>query len=192
MAVRRFSTSSIRSGVKSSKFWDQSTTVIATSYISLGSVKLSSNATSVTFSSIPSTYKHLQVRIFARKDTGGNDAYALHLNGDTTNANYAYHLFGGDGTSFTQTVLDRPDSGSVRDNAWNSTVITIPDYASTSKVKSWQTVSGTMSQTDGSCFYGGTVWDNTAAINSLRFSIINSGSYQFLTGSVFALYGIKG
>jgi hypothetical protein len=191
MGIRSLRTASISTGAKRSKFWDQSANVIATSYISLGSVKLASNTTTVTFSSIPSTYKNLQIRIFARKDTGGNDAYALHLNGDTTNANYAYHLFGGDGTAFTQTVLDRSDSGSVRDNAWNSTVITIPDYTSTSKVKSWQTVSGTMSQTDGSSFYGTTVWDNTAAINSLRFSTIN-GSYNFITGSVFALYGIKG
>ena len=165
---------------------------ISTSYISLGSVQLASNSTTVTFSSIPATYKHLQVRIFARKDTGGNDAYGMHINGDTTNSNYAYYAFGGDGTAFVQSVLDRPDVGSVRDNAWNTTVITIPDYTSTAKVKSYQSVSGSMSQTDGSAFYYGTVWDNTSAINSLRFSTINSGSYNFITGSVFALYGIKG
>jgi len=165
---------------------------ISTSYISFGSVQLASNQTSVTFSSIPATYKHLQVRIFARKDTGGNDAYGMHINGDTTNSNYAYYAFGGDGTAFVQSVLDRPDVGSVRDNAWNTTVITIPDYTSTAKVKSYQSVSGSMSQTDGSAFYYGTVWDNTSAINSLRFSTINSGSYNFITGSVFALYGIKG
>lgn len=191
MGIRSLSTASISTGTKRSKFWDQSATVISTSYVSLGSVKLAANTTSVTFSSIPATYKHLQVRIFARKDTGGNDAYSMHLNGDTNGANYAYYAFGGDGTAFVQSVLDRADIGSIRDNAWNTTVITIPDYASTAKVKSYQSLSGSASQTDASSFYYGTVWDNTAAINSMRFSTIN-GSYNFLTGSVFALYGIKG
>jgi hypothetical protein len=165
---------------------------ISTSYVSLGSVKLTSNSTTVTFSSIPATYKNLEVRIFARKDTGGNDSYAMHLNGDTTNSNYAYYAFGGDGTAFVQSVLDRPDIGPVRDNAWATTVITIPDYTSTAKVKSYQSVGGVMSQTDGSVFYFGTVWDNTAAVNSLRFTCMNSSSYNFIPGSVFALYGIKG
>jgi len=45
-----------------------------------------SGQTSVTFSSIPSTYKHLQIRIIARDNSGnggGSGALRLRFNGDT-------------------------------------------------------------------------------------------------------------
>lgn len=190
MGIRSLSSASVATGTKRSKFWDQTAATIDTSYVSLGSVKLASNTSSVTFSSIPATYKHLEVRIFARKESGGNDAYVMHLNGDTTNGNYAYYAFGGDGTAFVQSLIDSANIGSVRDNAWNTTVITIPDYTNTNKVKSYQSLSGSSSQTGGSSFYVGGVWDNTAVINSLRFT--NTANSNFITGSVFALYGIKG
>jgi hypothetical protein len=163
---------------------------ISTSYVSLGSVKLASNQTSVTFSSIPATYKHLQVRIFQQKSSGGNDAILMHLNGDFTNGNYAYYSFLGDGTSTVQSLVDSAVIGSARSNGWNNTVITIPDYASTAKVKSYQSLSGSSSQTASAIFYVGTMWDNTAAINAIRLTV--SDGNPFITGSVFALYGIKG
>jgi hypothetical protein len=164
--------------------------LISTSYVSLGSTLLATNTTTVTFSNIPATYKHLQVRLFQRKTGGGNDAILMHLNGDFTNANYGYFSFYGDGTVGVQSIIDSSVIGSARSNGWNNTVITIPDYTSTAKVKSYQSLSGSSSQTEGAIFYVGTVWDNTAAINSIRFSV--SDGNPFITGSVFALYGIKG
>lgn len=163
---------------------------VPTSYVSLGSALLASNSTTVTFSSIPATYKHLQIRLFSRKDSGGNDAIQMHLNGDFTNANYAYFAFLGDGTSGVQSVIDNANIGSARSTSWATTVITIPDYASTAKVKSYQSLSGSSSQTANSVFYVAGVWDNTAAINAIRFAV--SDGTPFITGSVFALYGIKG
>jgi len=163
---------------------------ISTSYVSLGSVKLASNQTSVTFSSIPATYKHLEIRLFQRKSAGGNDALLMHLNGDFTNGNYAYYSFGGDGTAFVQSIVDNAGIGSTRSNGWNTTVITIPDYASTAKVKSYQSLSGSSSQTESCIFYVGTAWDNTSAVNTIRLTV--SDGNPFITGSVFALYGIKG
>jgi hypothetical protein len=160
------------------------------SYVSLGSTLLASNSTTVTFSSIPATYKHLQVRCFQRKTGGGNEALIMYLNGDFTNGNYAYFAFYGDGSAGVQSIVDNASIGSIRSNGWNNTVITIPDYTSTAKVKSYQSLSGSSSQTEGSIFYVGSVWDNTAAINSIRLSA--SDGNPFITGSVFALYGIKG
>jgi hypothetical protein len=164
--------------------------LINTSYISLGSTLLASNSATVTFSDIPATYKHLEVRLFQRKSAGGNDAFFMHLNGDTNNGNYAYFSFLGDGTPGVQSIVDNSSIGSTRSNAWNTTVITIPDYASTAKIKTYHSVSGSSSQVGSSTFYVGSAWDNTAAINSIRFTV-GDGS-NFITGSVFALYGIKG
>jgi hypothetical protein len=163
---------------------------ISTSYVSLGSVKLASNQTSVTFSSIPATYKHLEFRLFQRKSGGGNDAMLMHLNGDFTNGNYAYYSFLGDGTSGVQSIVDNSAIGSTRSNGWNTTVITIPDYASTAKTKTYQALSGSSSQTESCIFYVGTVWDNTSAVNTIRLTVGDGN--PFITGSTFALYGIKG
>ena len=177
-------------GITASQISGHLTPPIVTSYVSLGSVKLASNTPNITFSSIPATYKHLEVRLFQRKSSGGNDAIRMHLNADTTNGNYAYYAFYGDGTVGVQSITDNSGIGSIRENAWNTTVITIPDYTSTSKIKSYRSLTGSSSQVGSAAFYVGTVWDNTAAINSISLTVGNGS--DFITGSVFALYGLKG
>lgn len=157
---------------------------------SIQSVPVTTATGLITFSNIPSTYASLQVRVFARGASGGNQAYQMYFNNDTTLSNYAYHCMGGDGSSFTQSVLGQAHVGSCRENAWNVTVIDIPDYTSTSKAKVRNSFSGSMSQTDGSVFYYGSIWNNTTAVN--RIDLTHTSGANFITGSVFALYGLKG
>ena len=145
----------------------------------------------VTFSSIPSTYVNLQMRIFAKTSSMGNSAYWTYFNNDTTNTNYAYHTLGGDGTSFTQSSIIRPDLGAVRDNAWATCVQDFVDYTNTSNKKVRRAVSSVMGTPDGCVFYYSGAWNNTAAINRIDIRPENS-SANFITGSVFALYGLKG
>jgi hypothetical protein len=164
--------------------------VVAGDFESISTQIVTTNTATITLSSIPSTYVNLQLRIFAKKDTGGNDAYLLYFNNDTTNGNYAYHNMGGDGTSFTQSLISRADMGSVRDNAWNTTVVDIVDYLNTSNKKVRRAVTASMGTTDGSVFYYGGVWNNTAAVN--RIDLKTVGGNSFIPGSVFALYGLKG
>ena len=71
-----------------------------TSYESIASYAPSSGS-SVTFSSIPSTYKHLQIRWMAYSGVGVN--LSLQFNGDTGN-NYADHWISGDGSTASATA----------------------------------------------------------------------------------------
>ena len=75
--------------------------VASGSYESIATFTLGSSTT-VTFSSIPSTYKHLQIRYLARSARTGaaTDDLAIRLNSDS-GANYARHRLFGDGASVT-------------------------------------------------------------------------------------------
>jgi hypothetical protein len=160
-------------------------------YESIATYTVTTALNTITFTDIPATYQNLQMRIFARTSGFGNSAYWTYFNNDLTNSNYSYHLMGGDGTSFTQSSIARPDLGGVRDNAWSTTIQDYGDYTNTSRQKIRRHISGVMSQTDGSVFYGSSAWNNTAAVNRIDIRPENA-SANFITGSVFALYGIKG
>ena len=67
------------------------------SYESVATVTVGAGgSSSISFTSIPSTYKHLQLRISGL--AGAADAY-LYLNSDTTNSNYYMHSLYGNGSS---------------------------------------------------------------------------------------------
>ena len=73
----------------------------ATSFESIATVNVGSGgASTVSFSSIPSTYKHLQVRLIARGDyPGNNDNIVMYFNSDSATTNYTDHRLRGDGAS---------------------------------------------------------------------------------------------
>ena len=91
MAVSSFSNSGIKSGSKRNKFWDQIAAIgdfesIATTTVGSGGIA------DVTFSSIPATYTHLQLRGIARTNRADSnqDAVVVRFNSDTGN-NYSRH-----------------------------------------------------------------------------------------------------
>ena len=169
----------------------------AGSYESIATVTASSGATSITFSSIPSTYKALQVRWLAQTyNTTSNEGLYIQFNGDTA-TNYSFHYLNGDGANagasggasviypcLTPTIL--PPSGST----YGAGILDVIDYASTSKNKTARMFSGkdTNGATTQNVVLASGAWFNTAAITSLTFK---TGT-GFSSTSTFALYGIKG
>lgn len=155
----------------------------------------------LTFSSIPQTYKHLELRMAARGNAsiGGGTSLALTFNGDNS-ANYTYHaMLGAAATSSTNTSRSTSQTvaycGVVEGNSANafaSTIATIMDYSSTSKVKVVRSTAGQIATGNlGYAFQGSAGWFNgTAAINSIKIDI--GGVSALYTGSTFSLYGIKG
>ena len=153
------------------------------------------SSASVTFSSIPGTYKHLQVRIVNRTtSTFDGDGY-WYINGDTTSSNYSYHVLRGNGSTVTSAgganagVIYgglKMGNGSTA-NAYSVSIIDILDYANTNKNKTVRILSGRQGSSDPSAvamFSGG--WFSTAAINSLAFT-----SDTWVNGSRFSLYGVS-
>lgn len=194
MGIRSLSTSSISTGAKRSKVWDQSAVVIPpNSFDSIATVTLGSDTSSISFSSIPTTYTHLQIRMFA--GTTFADVF-MRFNGDASgNSNYSRHFLYGDGTSAASgnAITDANLSvGYYSTNAsiFGSSVVDIFDYNSTNKNKTIRVLSGGDANGSGLIVLYSGSRNLTNAVTSI--TILAGGSGVLRTNSKFALYGIKG
>ena len=164
---------------------------------------LSADATSFTFSSIPQTYKHLQIfATLANTSAGGAINASIFFNNDETGGNYQRHYLqnaysGGvsAGGSASATFNFVYAAGSTYTDVYATNHINIYDYTSSSKYKSIHNVSQYLTNGRGSGLvqgFGGIysgVWKNTNAISTIKFEA-NSG--QLNSGSTFWLYGLEG
>jgi hypothetical protein len=159
---------------------------------------LSSTSTSVTFSSIPSTFKHLQIRATLRAATSSlalTDLY-LRFNGDNTSANYRGHILTANGTSVASSDYGSGGVGlgeiitsTAAASQFTAINIDILDYQGT-KNKTSRALAGLPESTTKRISLGSHLWMSTATVSSLVLSdTFGSG---FVTGSRFSLYGIKG
>ena len=170
----------------------------ATSYESIATTTVGSGgAATVTFSSIPATYTHLQLRWIARSDrAAAQDFVDIRLNSDT-GANYAAHLLYGDGATASATayvsntsvgVIFMPGSTATA-SVFGVGVMDILDYTNTNKNTTTRVLGGADINGSGRIVLGSGVWMNTAAVTTL--TIITDNASTFSQYSSFALYGIK-
>ena len=190
MAIR-----SLKSGTFSRSGMVGNPVIMPGSYESIATVTVGSTSqSSITFSSIPSTYTHLQIRLFSKSTQALTDYNygSVQLNGDTTAANYYQHFLAGDGASATaggaasQTrvlteVCNLPAS------TFGVTILDILDYSNTNKYKTMRSLTGADLNGSGGILLRSSLWSNTAAINSIVL-LPASGNYQQYTSA--ALYGI--
>jgi hypothetical protein len=168
----------------------------AGAYELIQSQVLSSTTTSVTFSSIPSTFRHLQIRISAKtaQASTGVDTVRLRLNGDS-GSNYAIHGLSGNGSSVSSFAVASHNliaitGGAVRlndTNMFGAAVVDILDYVSTAKNTTVRSLGGAAASTNSIDLNSG-LWMNTAAVTSLTLSAFT----DFVSGSRFSLYGLRG
>ena len=167
-------------------------------YFPLGEFTLASTQATITFSSIPQTYKHLQVRIMARTDRAGAsvDPMLLRFNSDS-GTNYSWHDFYGDGASVaaeaasTSTGIKfyRAAGATATASRFGIAVLDILDYTSTNKNKTVRYLGGIDQNGSGEVFVGSGAWlNNTNATTSL--SITPFAGTNFVANSSFALYGV--
>lgn len=160
-------------------------------------------ASSVTFSSIPSTYKHLQIRVMAKStDTGtvGVDNLIMSFNSDTTYTNYRSHYLDGNGSAVASGSIqasgyyiyasDIANSKTGQTSMFGVAVIDILDYANTNKNKTVRSINGEDLNGAGSVNLLSGLWLNTNAISSIVLNPITGPN--FAQYSSFALYGIRG
>jgi hypothetical protein len=165
------------------------------SYFPIATTTLATTASSITFSSIPATYKHLQVRLSASSSIS-QDIF-FQLNGDTGN-NYARHYMYGSGASPAAAGATVPAAsgslGYVSANTdasiFGTAIFDLLDYASTNKYKTTRSLTGYDNNSAGLIVLYSGLWQNTAAVNSLTMFPNNSGLFQQYTKA--SLYGIKG
>jgi len=168
----------------------------STAFESIASAVGTGSSGTITFSSIPQTYKHLQLRGVA-KWSSSNDVLQLRFNGDDA-SNYASHHLMGDGGSVIATAtatasrITLSASGYSFDPAgYIPVIIDIHDYNSTTKTKVVRVFLGTdLNTTPRRILLSSGLWNNTAAITSILFQ--TQSAMSFTSQTTISLYGIKG
>jgi hypothetical protein len=153
-------------------------------YTALANITLGSSASSVTFSSIPATYRDLVYVISGQLVSASPTNTLLRFNGDSGNNYNRVFAFANSGG-----ISSGADSLVAQANPWFATneqgnaIGTIMDYSATDKHK---TMLSRYNGITAGLIMSATRWANTSAITSMAFSNTNN----FAAGTTFALYGI--
>lgn len=155
---------------------------------------------SLVLNSIPSTYKHLQLRFSLTMASGGTSLPRLRINNDSTDTRYYEHGVYANGTNiyvgwlapgnqeFNRLLTDESNGSSTTYPTIG--ILDILDYANTNKYKTFRSLVGIDMNGSGGIDLRSGTYASTNAITRLDF-LTNSG-YAFKVGSTFDLYGIKG
>jgi hypothetical protein len=175
----------------------------SSAYFPIATSMLATASASVSFTSIPATYTHLQIRGWVKTSATGNDRSAVHVrfNSDS-GSNYNYGTLYGTGAAIasdqaiSQSItrfasVAAPTSHSTYNSMFGMFVADILDYANTNKYKTIIGVGGydSNSNTYSNVALQSGGWLSTAAITSMAITP-DSGSWT--AGSQFTLYGVKG
>jgi hypothetical protein len=155
----------------------------------------SGGTSSVVFSSIPSDYKHLQVR-FIQKPVSAGYGGSIYL---TPNDGVDYvgynHRLVGNGSSVSSGSNGNPSlmyAQNIQSNgtsgAFNPGIIDILDYTSTSKHKTFKWMFGYHDSQGSRILLGSSGWNSFRAVTKLSFSV-DGDLAQY---SRVSLYGIRG
>lgn len=173
---------------------------VTNSYESIATVTGDGSAGTLSFTSIPSTYTHLQIRGICRDGRAVSvDTGYFVINSDT-GTNYAYHHLQGNGSSASagaasssapsntsQFVIPGTSAGA----SMMGTIVTdFLDYKNTNKYKTVRTLSGTDLNGSGNAWFSSSLWMNTNAIT--RIDLTTGTGSAWTSTTTFALYGIKG
>jgi len=173
---------------------------VTSSYESIATVSGNGSSDTVTFSSIPSTFKHLQIRYMARITASTTvENVGVFFNSDT-GSNYSGHYLYGNGSSASAgagsnttgiTTGGRVTGASIASNILGVGVIDILDYQNTNKYKTIRILSGWDSNGNGEAWFASGSWRDTTAVNSISLKQL-FGSGGWTSNSTFSLYGVKG
>ncbi len=170
------------------------------SYESIASATGTGSSATITFSSIPGTYKHLQLRVLGRTTEAGagKTNLIIKLNNDSTTANYRTHQLIGDGSSASAGTTTGGAGLQFNDTlsrAGNTAglmavqIIDIQDYTATMN-RTVRMFSGIDLNGAGGIIglYSG-LYISTTAITQIDYTCTDG---NLATSTVVALYGIKG
>jgi hypothetical protein len=184
--------------------------LINTNYYSISTATVDvSGASSISFSSIPQTYTHLQLRIFNQTNRSTYNTSGLYMrlgnNGIDSGYNYSYHGLQSNPASPSNLVNsyavtssnygpNMSTSSSVASNVFGVGVIDIVDYKNVNKYKTVRCLSG--SDTNGAASgyagyidFGSFLWTSTNAVTDLAFYPLYGTAFNQY--STFELFGVK-
>jgi len=162
----------------------------AAAMTAIATTSVSSNVTSVTFSSIPGTYDDLRLVAYWNVDTAGG-TLGIQFNSVTTSS-YYFQILSGNGSTAS---VNRGTANALYVDSLNGAgtspmiqTVDVFQYASTSTNK--PVIMELASDANGSGLRNIAIgsWASNNAITSIKLTL---SDYNIISGSVFALYGIK-
>ena len=202
MANSRIATSSITQGFpKSKSLLTGNDAIFAGSYESIATVDVGSGgSSSISFTSIPQTYSHLQLRLIGRTTRVGTTAgVGIRLNGSTAGQNYyANHGLTGNGSAAGVDASANRDNmvfgiaagSTATSGMFGAFVMDLLDYANTNKNKTIRTLGGVDLNGSGTVSLYSGLYTYTTAITSITLKD-NDDTSIFPQYTHAALYGIK-
>ena len=202
MSVSRLSRQSIQAGFpKQQSVWDGISQPAGMDALGSVTVTPSGGVSTITFSNIPQTYTHLQLRTWTVFTSGGYSTF-MQFNGDTGN-NYSSHGMYAAGTSpstFSSTGVGYTNIEGFWQGHSNTypyaSITDILDYTNTNKYKVTRSFGGfdnnsvgEVAINSGLWFKAGTSGNTSDPITSINFYI--NSAQNFAQNTQFSLYGIK-
>ena len=153
----------------------------------------------IDFTSIPQTYKHLQIRGVLRGSTS-NSSFGVFYNNDNSDYGWQRTEYNTSGTTNSNSGISAsygPDNVWANGSDWaanyhSSFIMDIVDYTNTNKFKTATIFGGGIAETNGHENVGHWtgLWNDLSAINQV--TIFQRWSGYWTTTSRFSLYGVKG
>ena len=164
----------------------------------------SATGSNITFTNIPQTFTHLQIRYFVRNNNSGTVSYPnMYINNDGGSSHFYNHLLSGNGTTaggganvnnVFSPGMTGPATGSLA-NTYACYIIDILDYTSTSKYKTIRAFGGfndnnTSTTNQGIYLASGANYSILGAVTQLDFNAYNSNGTGLAAGTRVDVYGI--
>jgi len=182
-----------------------STPAITPSYESIATANVGSGGTSyIEFTSIPSTFKHLQIRGISQTNraTYNTDGFKIVINTDFGSSYYGHILLSNPASPATNVISngqalisELSTSTGVAPNVFGTSIIDVLDYQNSNKYKTVRFLSGADTNGAASGYagwlgFGSGLWMSGTAISNIRlYPTFGTAFNQFTS---FGLYGIKG
>jgi hypothetical protein len=170
---------------------------MANTFVQIGSTVTvgSGGASSIDFTSIPSTYTDLILKMSQRgTEAAVYNTLRLRFNNDTTDANYAYRFVRGSGSaassanSSASPYTGEGNGSSSTANTFSNYEIYIPNYAGSQQKSSSVDFVNENNATEAYAQLLARLWTATAAINQVT---VFPSTGTFVQYSTATLYGIK-
>lgn len=164
--------------------------------IELISTQVLGSSGNVAFTSIPSTYKHLQLRIVGRDAGSSGGSSTVNLTMNSLTSLYSQHALyattatpsGGGSSANSAIQLGYVSGGASTANAYGFIVADFLDYANTSKNVVVRSIHGNADGSSGGVGIRSGFYNGLITLSRIDISTANG----FAAGSRFSLYGIKG
>jgi hypothetical protein len=152
---------------------------------------LGTAATTIQFTSIPSSYTDLLFVASTRSSTAGTSVEICSITFNSNATGYTVRAFSGTGTSTntslsTGLVFYAPRAGTTA-NTFGNAAVYIPNYTSAINKNYWSESATEHNGTEGYNTLTSGLWSNTAAITSASFA---PNANNFEANSTISLYGI--